>query len=355
MTTAQGPVSRAADEVRLLDREGHLQGSPPMREEQIREAFELMVLSRSLDELAVKLQRLKRIGLYAPVEGQEAAVIGSGLAVDPAQDWMVPASREQPAMIRHGYPVENMLASYMGRLEHAGIPSDVKLLPRQQSIAAQMPQAAGLAWALKLRGDPGVVMAYCGDGGSSEGDFHEALNFAGVMGAPLVTVVINNQYAISTPYRRQTAAESLAARGPGYGMPGIAVDGNDVFAVYAASVEAVRRARSGLGPTLIECRTYRLSFHNTSDNPNDYREDAEYQDALRDEPVGRLERHILSSGLMGRDEIDDLRRRTRAELDAAQRSVAALPRPGPAYIFDHVYATLPPRVRQQRDETLEGG
>ena len=176
-----------------------------MKPAQVVEALRLMMLSRALDDLCTKLQRMQRIGLYAPVHGQEAAVVGTALALDPRRDWMVPASREQPAMLQHGLPLEKLFASYMGRLDAAAIPEEVKLLPRQQSIGTQLPHAAGLAWAVNLRREQAAVMVYCGDGASSEGDFHEACNLAGVMKLPLIIVLINNSYAISTPIRLQTA------------------------------------------------------------------------------------------------------------------------------------------------------
>ena len=202
-----GAGNHTAVPLQRLNADGQVDGAVPMRSDQILEAYRLMVQSRAIDDLATKLQRLKRVGLYAPVHGQEAAVVGSAMALDPHRDWMVPASREQPAMIRHGLPLINFFAGYMGRLNHAEIPHGVKLLPRQQAIGAQLPHAAGLAWAMKLRHEHAAVMVYCGDGASSEGDFHESLNLAGVMRVPLVIVVINNQYAISTPFHKQTAAE----------------------------------------------------------------------------------------------------------------------------------------------------
>lgn len=336
-----------------LHPDGRLDGDAPMRTEQILEAYRLMVQSRAIDELAIKLQRLKRVGLYAPVHGQEAAVVGSAMALDPRRDWMVPASREQPAMIRHGLPLINFFAGYMGRLDYSGIPQDVKLLPRQQAIGAQLPHAAGLAWAVKLRHQRAAVMAYCGDGASSEGDFHESLNLAGVMHVPLVVVVINNQYAISTPFHRQTAAHSLASRATGYGIPGIAVDGDDLFAVYAASNDAVNRALNGGGPTLIECRTYRVGFHNTSDNPNDYRHHAEVGAAVAKDPVARVERYVLAQGLLSDGAVAALREDVRVELDAAQRTASALPRPNSDFIFQNVYDVLPTRTDQQRVETAK--
>jgi len=331
-----------------LNPDGSADGTSPMSPGQLHEALRLMLQSHAIDELAIKLQRLKRIGLYAPVTGQEAAVVGSSMALDPHRDWMVPASREQPAMLRHGLPLENFFAAYMGRLDFAAIPPGIKLLPRQQAIGAQLPQAAGLAWAVKLRHERAVTMVYCGDGASSEGDFHESLNLAGVMRAPLVIVIINNRYAISVPFHKQTAAASLADRAVGYGMPGISVDGDDLFAVYSASAGAVARALEGQGPTLIECRTYRVGFHNTSDNPNDYRDSAEVQAARDHDPIGRLERYVVAQGLMTLGDLADLKEEIRAELDTVQRHVASLPRPEPDFIFQHVYEQLPTRLEHQR-------
>jgi pyruvate dehydrogenase E1 component alpha subunit len=338
-----------------LNADGSADGPSPMSPDQLREAIGMMLQSRAIDELAIKLQRLKRIGLYAPVYGQEAAVVGSSMALDPQRDWMVPASREQPAMLRHGLPLENFFAAYMGRLDFAAIPQGVKMLPRQQAIGAQLPQAAGLAWALKLRREPGVAMVYCGDGASSEGDFHESLNLAGVMRSPLIIVAINNGYAISVPFHKQTAAASIADRAIGYGMPGISVDGDDLFAVYAASTAAVARAREGQGPSLIECRTYRVGFHNTSDNPNDYRDDAEVQAALARDPVDRVERYVVAAGILSEGDLATLKVRIRAELDAVQRHVATLPRPEPDFIFRDIYEELPARLERQRAEVREAG
>lgn len=336
-----------------LNPDGSFAGTPPLSADQIHEALRLMLQSRAIDELAIKLQRLKRIGLYAPVAGQEATVVGSSMALDPKRDWMVPASREQPAMIRHGLPLEAFFAAYMGRPDFAAIPPGVKLLPRQQAIGAQLPQAAGLAWALKLRHERAVTMVYCGDGASSEGDFHESLNLAGVMRVPLIVLVINNQYAISVPFHKQTAAASLADRAIGYGMPGISVDGDDIFAVYAASKAAVDWALDGHGPTLIECRTYRIGFHNTSDNPSEYRDSAEVQTALESDPVGRLERFALRQDILSESDLATLKEQIRAELNSVQRYVATLPRPEPEFIFQHIYEHPPARLEQQRADLRE--
>ncbi len=349
MPTTTGELQpRSPEPLQLLDGAGRLRGKSPMSRSQVKEALRLMMQSRAIDELCIKLQRLGRMGLYGPVHGQEAAVVGSAMALDPARDWIVPASREQPAMLRHGWPLDNLFAAYMGRLDHGVIPEGVKLLTRQQSIGAQMPHATGLAWALKIRRQRGAVLVYCGDGASSEGDFHEALNLAGVMSVPLVAVLINNGYAISTPVRKQTAG-SLAARAMGYGFPGIAVDGNDVFAVYETSKKAVKRALDGAGPTLIECETYRMGFHNTSDNPNEYRTQAEVQEAASRDPIQRLSRYALNSGITSAQELTAWSEEIASELDGSYRRAAAMPRPGRDAIFSHVYEELPDRVRRQRE------
>jgi pyruvate dehydrogenase E1 component alpha subunit len=338
----------------LLDPEGGLHGEAPLGDEQVLEALRLMLLSRALDERAIKLQRLGRLGTYGPVHGQEASVIGSAMALDPSRDWIVPAYREQPAMIRHGLPLERLLAGYMGRSNAARIPDGVRLLPRNQAVGAQLPHAAGLAWGLKLRRLDGVVLVYCGEGASSEGDFHEAANLAGVVGAPLVFLLQNNGYAISTPSARQSAAPALALRAAGYGFPGVLVDGNDLFAVHAATREAVARARGGDGPTLIESRTYRMGFHNTTDNPREYRDDAETLEKARLDPIVRVARYLQARGLWSESAAARASHEIAAEIAEAQRAAAEFPRPSAADVYERAYGVPPPRVQQQRRETLEG-
>ena len=196
-------------------------------------------------------------------------------------------------------------------------------------------------------------MVYCGDGASSEGDFHESLNLAGVMRVPVVVVLVNNGYAISTPVQKQTAALSLASRAEGYGMPGVAVDGNDLFAVYSASAWAVRRALEGGGPTLIECRTYRLSFHNTSDNPNEYRDASEVEQARRYDPISRLQHYVVSNGLFSEGDLDEMRSQARETLEAVMHDVESLPRPGLDFLFEHVYAKPPRRLEEQHNALVQ--
>ena len=208
-----------------------------------------MILSRRIDTRAIALQRQGRAGVFSPVQGQEAAVVASALAFDPRVDWIVPQYRELPAYLIWGFPLDSFLCNLTGRPLLGRIPDSVNMLPTQVAIAAQLPHAVGLAWGLKLQHKEGVVVTYFGDGASSEGDFHEACNFAGVAKAPVVFFLQNNQWAISTPRKLQSAAHHLADRAAGYGIAGQVVDGNDFLAVYEITKHAVERARSGLGPT----------------------------------------------------------------------------------------------------------
>lgn len=336
--------------LRLLDQDGTLHGVAPMPNEVALEALRLMKLSRALDVLATKLQRLGRVGVYGPVHGQEASVVGSAFALDPKRDWIVPAYREQPAMMRQGLSLAGVLAGYMGRGNLARIPDGVNLVPRNQAVAAQLPHAAGLAWGLKIRRVRAAVLVYLGDGASSEGDFHESANLAGVMRAPLIMFLQNNGYAISTPTALQSAAPSFAARAQGYGFAGEIVDGNDLFAVYQATRTAVERALGGGGPTLIESRTYRMGFHNTTDNPKAYRDDAEVHEATKRDPIARVEAYLTNAGCWGDARAAEMERSIERELDDAVAAVSAAPAPDPSQMFDNVYADPPMRVRRQKAE-----
>jgi pyruvate dehydrogenase E1 component alpha subunit len=252
-------------------------------------------------------------------------------------------------MLRQGYPLPNLLAAYMGRLSAVRVPDGVRMLPRQQSVGAQLPHAAGLAWGLKLQRVDAIVMTYAGEGATSEGDFHEACNLAGVVRAPIVFVIQNNGWAISTPSARQTAAESIASRAPGYGLAGALVDGNDLFAVYAAAREAVHLARAGGGGSLIETRTFRMGFHNTTDNPRRYRDPAVERHAQERDPVRRVQLYLAARGVFDDTIKAEWERQLGAEVDAAVGGVDSFPRPGLDDVFEHVYASPSLRVERQRE------
>src|SRR5260370_3089844 len=271
---------------------------PKGGDELLLEMLRWMLMSRTYDERATALQRQGKYGVFSPALGQEASVVGSAMALDRARDWIVPQYRELMAIVRHGYPLERIAANGMGRIsDESRIPDGVNVLPNQVALAAQLQHATGLAWGLKLQKKDSVVMTYIGDGGSSEGDFHEALNLAGVMRAPVVFFLQNNQWAISTPSRPHAAPPTSALRAAGYGFHGVTADGNDVLAVYEVATEAVRRARAGDGPTLIESLTYRMSVHNTTDNPSLYEDPKERDEAKRRDPIERVIKHLTRRGL----------------------------------------------------------
>src|SRR5262249_11627666 len=256
------------DYLSILDAEGTLDSAldPGLPGPELKRLYRAMLLARRLDERMVRLQRQGRIGTFAPIKGQEASQLDSVGVLRPT-DWMVPSFRETAAMIWRGWPIEKLLPFFAGHLAGAQPAPDQPDLPITIPVSTQLPHAVGLAYAAQYRQDDVVVMVYFGDGATSEGDFHEALNFAGVWHVPVVFVCQNNQWAISVPLKKQTNSKTIAQKALAYGLPGIQVDGNDVLAVYAASREAVERARAGEGPTLIECVTYRLGGHTAADDP----------------------------------------------------------------------------------------
>jgi pyruvate dehydrogenase E1 component alpha subunit len=331
----------------ILDSEGTLDAAlePELSADDLKALHRAMLLGRRLDERMVRLQRQGRIGTFAPIKGQEASQMGSAFALR-RQDWMVPSFRETAAMVWRGWPIEKLLLFYAGYIEGGSPAPDQRDLPVTIPVATQLPHAVGLAYAAQYRGDDVVVMAFFGDGATSEGDFHEALNFAGVWHVPVVFVCQNNQWAISIPLKKQTHSRTIAQKALAYGMPGIQVDGNDVLAVYAAAREAVERARRGEGPTLIECVTYRLGFHTTADDPSKYRSEAEVKAWERKDPLTRFRaylerRNLLEAGL--EQQIDE-------EIAAAVRRFDAVPPADPLSVFAHVYAEVPPHLAAQRAE-----
>src|SRR5437762_98141 len=283
----------------ILDSEGNLDASlePKLPPGDLKALYRAMVLGRRLDERMVRLQRQGRIGTFAPIKGQEASQMGSVFALRPT-DWMVPSFRETAAMIWRGWPIEKILLFFAGYVEGGQPAPDQHDLPITIPVGTQLPHAVGLAYAAQYRGDDAVVMAYFGDGATSEGDFHEALNFAGVWHVPIVFVCQNNQWAISVPLKKQTHSRTIAEKALAYGFPGLQVDGNDVLAVYAATKEAVDRAREGNGPTLIECVTYRLGVHTTADDPTKYRSEEEVREWERKDPLTRFTAYLEKKNLL---------------------------------------------------------
>jgi pyruvate dehydrogenase E1 component subunit alpha len=318
-----------------------------------------MRLIRLLDERMIKLQREGRIGFYAEARGQEASVIAPVATLE-AEDWVVPAHREGGAALFRGLPLATHIAQLFGNGHDIGkgrqmpvnpaTPRGLRFLPASWCPASQLPQATGLAWAAKIKGDKTVVLAYLGEGATSAEDFHTGLNFAAVFRVPAVFVCVNNGWALSTPASAQSASETFAVKALAYGMPGVRVDGNDVFALYAATREAVDRARAGGGPTLIEAVTYRLGAHGTSDDPHRYRDEAEVATWAARDPLARLETWLAASGILD----EGGRRRTEAELTeqirATIESEEAVPAPARRSLIEDVYVHPPASLEEQLAE-----
>ena len=335
----------AIEHLSVLDSDGNLDTTlePELSAAELQRLYRAMLLGRRLDERMLRLQRQGRIGTFAPIKGQEASQIGSVSALEPA-DWMVPSFRETAAMLWRGWPIEKILLLFAGYLEGGQPAPDQRDLPIAIPVATQLPHAVGLAYAAQYKGEDAVVMAFCGDGATSEGDFHEALNFAGVWHVPLVFVVQNNQWAISVPLKKQTHSRTIAQKALAYGFPGLQVDGNDVLAVRAASREAVDRARAGDGPTLIECVTYRLGVHTTADDPTKYRSEEEVKAWEKKDPLTRFVAYLEKKNLLDRGIEESIEDEIARGVKAFESAAAA----DPLGMFDHAYAELPPGLAAQR-------
>ncbi len=327
---------------------------PDLDDETLLEMYRVMRRSRRLDEKAIALQRRGEIGTYAPAIGQEAAQVGSAIALH-EDDWMVPSFREQPAFLARGTPMHRLLWYAMG-MEESGEDSGTTM-PPSIPVGSQTLHAAGIGWAQEVNGDDGAALVYFGDGATSEGDAYEAMNFAGVFDAHTVFLCQNNQWAISVPREHQTNAETLAQKAIAAGIDHLQVDGNDVLAVYKATQEALEKARNG-EPTLIEAVTYRRSMHTTSDDPKVYRDESETEEWKEKDPIDRFETYLADKGVLDEETIadigDDIEDELVSEIETAKEGEEAV---DPADMFDHVFAEMPPELERQKQAFLaeQGG
>ncbi|MFC7228836.1 pyruvate dehydrogenase (acetyl-transferring) E1 component subunit alpha [Salinirubellus salinus] len=341
------------EQVRVLDEDGRVVDGatvPDLDDDQMVEMYRNMKLARHFDQRAVSLQRQGRMGTYPPLSGQEGAQIGSAMALD-EEDWMVPSYREHGAAYARGLKLHQTLRYWMGD-ERGNELRDLNIFPVAVPIATQVLHASGLAWGAKLKGDRKAFMCYFGDGATSEGDFHEGLNFAGVFDVPAVFFCNNNQWAISVPRERQTASETIAQKAVAYGFEGVQVDGMDPLAVYKVAREAVEKAKADdpedLRPTLIEAVQYRFGAHTTADDPSVYRDDDEVERWKAKDPIPRLESYLYEQGVLDQERIDAVQQSVEEEVADAIETAESLERPEPAAIFEHVYEGMPKRLQQQR-------
>jgi pyruvate dehydrogenase E1 component alpha subunit len=336
----------------VLTPEGELSGELPFGIDETRRLYRAMVAARLYDRKGTALQKQGRLATYAPFEGQEAAQIGSAAALR-SDDWMVATYRDAAAMAYHGYPRTLLVLGRMGDERGGSPPEGVNALPPSITVGAHMLHAVGLAWAEKLRGRDRIALTYFGDGATSEGDFHEAMNFAGVFQTPVVFLCENNHYAISLRRDRQTAAATIAGKAEGYGMPGVLVDGNDLFAVYSVTAEAVQRARSGGGPTMIEALTYRLGPHTTSDDPRRYRSGEEEAEWRERDPLERVRRYLAGADAWTPGWQKAIEAEESAAIEAAVEEAEAVPAQRPEDIFASMFAEMTPQLKAQQRTLLE--
>ena len=348
------PAETPAEPIRLLDENGQLANgaTPALNEKATLKGLRMMMLARAFDTKCFSLQRQGRLGTFAPMVGQEASILGPAMALDPKRDWIAPQYRELPALLQHGLPLERVALYRRGHLQGAYIPKGVNIVAHQISLAAQIPHAVGLAWGLKLQSKDGVVIVYFGDGASSEGDFHEACNLAGVVKAPIIFLLQNNGWAISTPRAIQSATTDLASRAPGYGFPGVVVDGNDLLATHAVTAEAVARARAGEGPTLIETLTYRMWAHTTADDPTRYVDPGELDRWKARDPIDRIQKYLAGEGKWTEATATTWDEEITAEVEAAFEKAESYPPVSAADLFDQVYAERTPTLDRQLAERL---
>ncbi|XVH31419.1 thiamine pyrophosphate-dependent dehydrogenase E1 component subunit alpha [Haloferacaceae archaeon DSL9] len=350
-----GPVETADDVYSVIDADGHLRpgvDEPSLSADTLLELYEALRFARRFDERAVSLQRQGRIATYAPLSGQEGSQVASAMALDD-DDWFYPTYRDNASKFVRGMDPAALLAALRGFEPPSSFEPGRNVFPEAIPIATQLLHAVGSGMAARYKGDDTVHAVCCGDGATSQGDFHEALNFAGVFDAPTVFFCHNNQWAISVPRERQTASETIAEKARAYGFDGIRVDGMDPLAVYEVTKQAVDRARSPEPgeprPTLIEFVEYRLGAHTTADDPDIYRDGVPQCWVDRD-PVPRTEAYLRDRGLLDDETLsaidDRIEARIRDAIDRAEALEADIDG-----LFEHAYAEPTPALETQR-ETL---
>lgn len=336
--------------IKVLDENGQVIDKdffPDLSDEQIVELFKQMLWSRVLDERSTKLNRQGRLGFFAPTAGEEASQIGSEFAMQKA-DFLLPAYRDVPQLVLHGLPLEKAFLWSRGHVVGNEYPTDLAALPPQIIIGAQYVQAAGVGLGLKKKQQPNVAYTYTGDGGTSEGDFYEGLNFAGAFQVPTLFVVQNNGYAISVPRNTQTKAKTLAQKALAVGIPGIQVDGMDALAVYLVMSEARKYSVAGNGPVLIETLTYRFGPHTLSgDDPHRYRTSSEEDEWKKKDPLVRLRTYIENKGLWSKEQEEEFIEQVNEQINEAMKAVEQVPKQKISEYLQNVFVDTPAALEEQ--------
>ena len=336
-------------QLQILDPKGKIikpDLEPSLDDKTLLKLYDTMVLGRIADIKAMQYQRQGRMLTYAPNRGQEAAQLGAVAAMEP-QDWLVPAFRELNAMIYRGVPLEKMYLYWYGNEWGSHFDEDVRVLPIDIIIGSQVNHAAGIAYASKIQKKNEVAVTFIGDGGTSHGEFYEGLNFGAAFDVPMVIVVQNNQYAISTPRKKATKAETLAQKAVAAGIEGIQVDGNDILAMYVATKYAIDHARAGKGPVLIEAVTYRLGPHTTSDDPTIYRNEEEVTEWEAKDPMIRFKKYLIDKKLWTEAKDKKLNEEKAEFVSETFKKVEASGPEELLDIFQYTYAEMTPQLKEQ--------
>ncbi|NQV08421.1 pyruvate dehydrogenase (acetyl-transferring) E1 component subunit alpha [Candidatus Woesearchaeota archaeon] len=331
-----------------MDEKGEVDGKlmPKFSSKQIKDFYESMYILRAFDKKAVSLQRQGRLGTYPQITGMEATQVGTALALQKA-DWMFPSFRESGAMIARGIPMSKILLYWGGDERGSQFAKDQFTFPISIPVGSQTTHAVGTAWGMKIKGHKKASLVYFGDGATSRGDFHEAMNFASVMKAPCVFICNNNQFAISTRPDKETASETFAQKAIAYGMEGVKVDGNDVFGVYKATQDALKKAYSGKGPTLIECYTYRMLDHTTSDDASRYRSKKEVDEWAKKDPIDRLRKYMEKKKLWTKDYEGKLYNKVQKMIEKEVEKMENITPPDVKDIFKYTYAEMDDELKEQ--------
>lgn len=338
--------------LQILDEKGDADTAllPNLPDNDLKKLFDLFTLSRQFDQRALQLHAEGRLGTYASILGQEASQIGSAFALEKT-DWVFPSFREMGVYITLGYPIWMLFQYWTGDERGMKTPDNLNIFPVSVPVGTQPPHAVGAAFAAKVKGHKTAAITYFGDGGSSKGDFHESMNMAGVYKLPVVFICQNNQWAISVPREKQTAAKTIAQKAYGYGFEGIQVDGNDIFAVYKATKDALAKARAGKGPTLIECFTYRMADHTTADDASRYRPKEELEKWKGRDPLLRLKLYMEKKGLWTQAYEDGVKKQATEFVDNEIKKSESAGLPEPKDIINFTYKELTQRQKKEL-ETL---
>ena len=334
--------------LKILDEKGDADTAllPNLSDNDLKKLFELFILSLQFYQRALQLHAEGRLGTYASILGQEASQIGSAYALEKT-DWVFPSFREMGVYITLGYPIWMLFQYWTGDERGMKTPEGLNIFPVSVPVGTQPPHAVGAAFAAKVKGHKIAAVTYFGDGGSSKGDFHESMNIAGVYKLPVVFICQNNQWAISVPRERQTAAKTIAQKAYSYGFEGIQVDGNDIFAVYKATKDAIEKARSGGGPTLIECFTYRMGDHTTADDASRYRPKEDMEKWKDKDPLLRLKLYMGKKSIWNQQYEDEVRKKTTEFVDGEIKKEEAAGLPDPKDIINYTYKELTQRQKKE--------